>query len=48
MSHRFFEAQKYFFALFNFLKMVIRFDLDQCYETRKITAMFQRCLTLLI
>ena len=36
--HLCFEAQKYFFALFNFLKMVYSqrcFDLDQCYETRR-------------
>ena len=53
MSHHFFEAQKYFFTLFNFLKMVIFTTLFQHWSTLwnstlKITALFQCCLTLLI
>ena len=48
----FFEVQKYF-ALFNFLKMVILSTLFRRWSTLwnstlKITALFRRCLTLLI
>ena len=46
MNHLFFKAQKYFFALFNFLKMAIFTTL--WHSTLKITAFFRRCLTLLI
>ena len=39
MSHLFLEAQKYFFAFFNFMKMVIFtercFDVDQRCETQR-------------
>ena len=53
ISHLFFGTQKYFFALFNFLKMVIFTTLFRRYSrlwnrTLKITALFRRCLTLLI
>ena len=53
MSPLFFEAQKNFCALFNFLKMVIYRTFFWCWSTLwnstfKITTLFQRCLTLLI
>ena len=53
MSHLFFEAQKYFFALFNFLKMVIYRTLFRRWSTlwnstSKITTLFRRFLTLLM
>ena len=53
ISHLFFEVQKYFFALFNFLIMVIFTTLFRRWSTLwnstlKITALFRRCLTLLV
>ena len=53
MSHLFFETQKYFFALFNFLKMVIFTMLlwrrsTLWNSTLKIKTLLRRCLTLLI
>ena len=53
MSHLFFQAQKYLFALFNFLKMIIYRTLFRRWPTLwnstfKITTLFWRCLTLLI
>ena len=53
MSHPFFEAQEYFFAFFNFLKMVIFTTQFWRWSrlwnlTLKITALFRCCLTLLI
>ena len=53
MSHLFFEAQKYFFALFNFLKMAIYRTFFRCWSTLlnstfKITTLFRHCLMLLI
>ena len=53
MSHLFFEAQKCFFALFNFLKMVIYRTLFRRWSTLsnwkfKIITLFRSCLTLLI
>ena len=47
----FFKAQKYFFAVFNLLKMVIYTTLFRRWSTLwnstlKITALFRRCLTL--
>ena len=47
----FFETQRYFFALFNFLKMVILTTLCRHWSTLqkstlKITTLFRRCLTL--
>ena len=49
----FFEARKYFFALFNFLKILIFTTLLRRWSmlwnsTLKITTLFWRCLTLLI
>ena len=53
ISHLFFWNSKIFFALFNFLKMVILTTLFRRWSTLwnstlKITALFWRCLTLLI
>ena len=53
MSHLFFQAQKYFFGLSNFLKMVIYRTLFRRWSTLwnstfEITTLFWRCLTLLI
>ena len=53
MESLFFEAQKCFFALFNFSKMVIYITLFRRWSTLrnstfKITTLFRRCLTLLI
>ena len=53
MSHLFFEVQKYLFALFNFLKMVICRTSFRRWSalwnsTFKITTLFRRYLTLLI
>ena len=53
MSLLFFEAQKYLFSLFNFLKMVTFTTFFRHWSmlwnsALKITALFQRCLTLLI
>ena len=53
MSHLFFEARGYYFAFFNFLKMVIFTTLFWRWSTLwnstlKITALFWHCLTLLI
>ena len=53
MNHLFFEARGYYFAFFNFLRMVIFTTLFWCWSTLwnstlKITAFFWHCLTLLI
>ena len=52
ISHLFFEAQKYFFALFSFLKMVIFASFRRWSRSRnstsKMTELFRHCLTLLI
>ena len=53
MSHLFFETQKYFFALFNFLKMFLDKTLFRRWSTLwnwtfKITTLFWRCLMFLI
>ena len=52
ISHLFFEAQKYFFALFSFLKMVIFTSFRRWSRSRnstsKMTELFRHCLTLLI